>query len=213
MRPGEGARPAGHPALTGLVVLPAALRPARAWKNGGGLTYDVAAHPVGSDLDSFAWRISIARVDAEGPFSLFPGVDRTLALLDGELELDFGVAGSTARLAPLDPPCRFGGDVKVTGRPGPAGAHDLNLMVRRGRAQGAMRWLAPTDAAPDAGGEATRLVLATAPTEVTFGDQACGLARWDAVLFRGPGEITVVGASPALLVEVGPALADADVRA
>ena len=52
------------------------------WKNGGGTTTEVAAFPPGAPLENFGWRVSIAQVARSGPFSLFPGIDRTLALLD-----------------------------------------------------------------------------------------------------------------------------------
>ena len=51
------------------------------WKNGGGSTTEIAVEPSGASLDTFAWRISVARVAADGPFSEFPGIDRTLAVL------------------------------------------------------------------------------------------------------------------------------------
>ena len=48
------------------------------WKNGGGTTTEVAVSPEGAGLDHFDWRISMARVEQDGPFSTFPGIDRTL---------------------------------------------------------------------------------------------------------------------------------------
>ena len=54
------------------------------WKNGGGETAEIAVFPEGAGLDEFDWRISMARVEAGGPFSRFPGVDRTLSILEGE---------------------------------------------------------------------------------------------------------------------------------
>ncbi len=63
-----------------IVWCPAAGRVERPWKNGGGMTADVAASPPGAGMDGFDWRVSIARVEADGPFSVFPGVDRTMAL-------------------------------------------------------------------------------------------------------------------------------------
>jgi len=69
--------------------------PAVAWKNGGGSTRTVAVSPVGSGFDDFVWRVSIAEVGQSGGFSLFPGVDRTILLLDGAgmvLERSDGVA-------------------------------------------------------------------------------------------------------------------------
>jgi environmental stress-induced protein Ves len=54
------------------------------WKNGGGVTTRLAIDPADADLDDFNWRISIARVTRSGPFSQFPGVDRSLAIVDGK---------------------------------------------------------------------------------------------------------------------------------
>jgi environmental stress-induced protein Ves len=54
-----------------------------AWKNGGGSTTEIAVAPPGASLDDFDWRISMARVASDGPFSEFPGIDRTLAIVKG----------------------------------------------------------------------------------------------------------------------------------
>ena len=54
------------------------------WKNGGGETAEIALFPDGAGLGIFDWRISMARVESGGPFSTFPGVDRTLSILEGE---------------------------------------------------------------------------------------------------------------------------------
>ena len=59
------------------------------WKNGGGITREVLVEPDPADPAQFLWRISIATVAAPGPFSLFPGVDRSIAVLEGAgLRLD-----------------------------------------------------------------------------------------------------------------------------
>ena len=39
------------------------------WKNGGGQTTEIVVHPAGATLAEFDWRVSIADVDADGPFS------------------------------------------------------------------------------------------------------------------------------------------------
>lgn len=102
------------------------------WKNGGGITRQVAIHPPGSDMGSFDWRISTAEVAQDGPFSRFEGIDRRLHVLDGEgLELRFG-SGERKRLLPgghLD----FGGEAEVHGALLGGPVTDLNVMVRRGR--------------------------------------------------------------------------------
>ncbi len=61
------------------------------WKNGGGETVEIAIAPEGAALSEFDWRISVATVATNGPFSIFPGFDKTLSILDGEgmsLEMD-----------------------------------------------------------------------------------------------------------------------------
>ena len=50
------------------------------WKNGGGETVEVIVHPEGASLSDFGWRVSMATVASDGPFSVFPGIDRTLAV-------------------------------------------------------------------------------------------------------------------------------------
>ena len=56
--------------------------PATPWKNGGGLTREIVCMPHGGGLDSFDWRVSIAHIASNGPFSTFPGVDRVITLLE-----------------------------------------------------------------------------------------------------------------------------------
>jgi uncharacterized protein len=101
------------------------------WKNGGGETVEIAIAPEGASLESFAWRISMAQVASSGPFSRFPGVDRTLAVL-GRSGICLEVAGAEpVALTRETPPFRFSGD-----EPAEAGliegpVEDLNVMTRR----------------------------------------------------------------------------------
>lgn len=110
-----------------------AAAPCRPWKNGGGETRELAVAPPGAGLDDFDWRISCAQVASGGPFSAFPGVDRSLAVLDGAgLRLDF--AGGEAHALTADcAPLAFAGEraVEATLPAGPVG--DFNLMTRRAR--------------------------------------------------------------------------------
>lgn len=107
--------------------------PRRPWKNGGGETCELAVAPPGAGLDDFDWRISCAQVASGGPFSAFPGVDRSLAVLDGAgLRLDCG-DGVTHVLTADAAPLAFAGElaVEATLPGGPVG--DFNLMTRRER--------------------------------------------------------------------------------
>lgn len=56
------------------------------WKNGGGVSREIAIFPNGASLEKadFAWRLSTADVSAPGPFSSFPDFERLLTLVKGE---------------------------------------------------------------------------------------------------------------------------------
>jgi len=106
------------------------------WKNGGGVTREVAAFPEGAALDSFVWRVSVADVAQAGPFSRFAGIDRTLALLSGAGMLLDEAGGVTHALRePLDI-ARFEGETAIDARLVNGATRDFNLMVRRGAATG-----------------------------------------------------------------------------
>jgi environmental stress-induced protein Ves len=53
------------------------------WKNGGGVTREIACHPPQAGMQNFDWRISIAHIASDGDFSVFAGVDRVITLLEG----------------------------------------------------------------------------------------------------------------------------------
>jgi uncharacterized protein len=114
------------------VILRAADRVAVPWRNGGGLTREVAVHPPESALGSFDWRVSLAEVRRRGPFSSFPGVDRHMAVIAGRLELSISggdMLGLSCDAAPLS----FPGEVPVYAEPRAEPVTDLNVMTRRGR--------------------------------------------------------------------------------
>ena len=64
-------------------LLPAAGHRRMPWKNGGGETVEIAISPADAGLDGFDWRLSMATVATDGPFSVFPGIDRSLAVIRG----------------------------------------------------------------------------------------------------------------------------------
>jgi environmental stress-induced protein Ves len=102
------------------------------WKNGAGVTRELAVAPAGATMDGFDWRISIAEVARDAPFSAFPGVDRCIVLLDGAgmvLELP----QRSHRLERTFEPFAFSGDEAVDARLIDGPTVDFNVMVRRGR--------------------------------------------------------------------------------
>jgi uncharacterized protein len=110
------------------------------WKNGGGVTREVAAFPADAGLDTFVWRVSVADVAQAGPFSRFAGIDRTLVLLSGAGmlldEAQSGEAVATHALAQAFDTARFAGEAHIDARLVDGPTRDFNLMVRRDRAQG-----------------------------------------------------------------------------
>lgn len=117
-----------------LRVLRAADRAAAPWKNGGGVTREVAAGPTESGLEDFDWRISLAEVCEPGPFSRFDGVDRRFVVLDGRIRLAVG-GRPPVTLSVGDPVHAFPGEASCFATPLDGPTHDLNIMTRRGRAQ------------------------------------------------------------------------------
>ena len=102
------------------------------WKNGGGSTTEVAIAPATATLDTFDWRISMAHVATPGPFSRFPGIDRTLAVIEGA-GLHLSIAGATVMLDRGAPPHFFPGDIDTDATLIDGPIDDLNVMSRRAR--------------------------------------------------------------------------------
>ena len=81
------------------------------WKNGGGLTHEIEKE---EDSLGLVWRLSVAEVASDGPFSSFPGLTRILTVIDGA-GLDLVHADGTINALPLTP-VRFSGALPVEGR-------------------------------------------------------------------------------------------------
>ena len=102
------------------------------WKNGAGATTEICVHPPGAGLDDFGWRVSMAKVAGDGPFSVFAGVDRTLTLLAGDgLRLEIGDAAPVL-LGRDSAPLSFPADVPTRSTLIGSPVTDLNVMTRRG---------------------------------------------------------------------------------
>jgi environmental stress-induced protein Ves len=104
--------------------------PSRPWKNGGGTTRDILVSPPGASLDEFDWRLSLAQVDRDGPFSRFDDIDRTLVLLSGAMTLhepDRRI--ELVRGEPVEFPGERTMDATLQG----GATLDFNVMTRRGR--------------------------------------------------------------------------------
>ena len=173
-------------------ILRAADRPAAPWKNGGGVTREVAVFPEGADLETFAWRVSIAEIGQAGAFSRFDGVERTLAMLSGRMRLSFA-----DRLVEIDPdsePLAFGGEEPCHGEPLCGPARDLNVMTRRGRFRARVARAAGFVAAQ----QTPALFLAATPCVLRGAQGPAALDSFDAALMEEPFELSLDGAGFAI---------------
>lgn len=167
----------------------------RPWKNGGGITRQIACFPPDSGLEDFDWRLSTASVAQDGAFSPFPGIDRRLYILEGA-GLDLGFAAKTERL-PLGRHIDFAGEAEVTGRLVDGPVTDFNIMVRRGRRRMVV------EEKTVSGSTGFDLPWTTAALFVLGG--AISVAgsearRFDTFLCGGPMQVTVSGAARLLVV-------------
>lgn len=111
--------------------------PPEPWRNGGGLTRQVAAgrfeRAQDGAPDAWDWRISVADITADGLFSVFPGIDRTAALLAGE-SLNLLADAGALHFAQPGAVQAFAGETVLTAQLPGGPARLLNVMTRRGQA-------------------------------------------------------------------------------
>ena len=204
---------------TPLRIVRASALKATPWKNGGGVTREIAAYPVGASLDTFVWRVSVADVEQPGPFSRFAGIDRTLVLLAGSGMRLVEAGGATHALsAPLSI-ARFAGEAAIDAQLVDGPTRDFNLMVRRNRAraelhvwQGAGRHRLDADAALvlcargalDVHVESAAQAQTRAPASAGAPPLHASLATLDTIVLDAPRALTchVTGEGAALAVLV-----------
>jgi uncharacterized protein len=107
------------------------------WKNGGGTTTEIwkQVSPAGEML----WRLSIADVASDGPFSEFPGIDRWIMVIEGKgMELTVEGRGLQRLDRPFEP-FAFSGDAMTNCRLIAGPIRDFNLMVARSFGSGSLR--------------------------------------------------------------------------
>ncbi len=106
---------------------------AQPWKNGAGVTRQIAVSPADAGVADFDWRISVAEVERDSPFSAFPGVDRCIVLVRG-VGMHLKSAGGEVdhRLDEPLAPFRFPGDMPLEATLIGGACSDFNVMTRRG---------------------------------------------------------------------------------
>ncbi len=99
------------------------------WANGRGTSYEIASDR--DDAGDWSWRVAFAPVLEDGPFSVMPGVDRELVVIEGA-GMDLDVDGTELKCLP-GRVVEFSGDSTTSARLVDGPVVDLGLMVRRGR--------------------------------------------------------------------------------
>jgi uncharacterized protein len=165
------------------------------WRNGGGVTRELAAWPCAGD---WIWRISVAEVAASGPFSRFQGVRRWFAVLGGE-GVRLKLPDAQQQLTRASAPFQFEGELAVDCelRDGPT--QDLNLMVRRDRAQARMERIAGVQSRAARAGMVLALYAADGPARITGEQESVAVPAHSLVWRAVPGAIEVEVTSPGAL--------------
>jgi hypothetical protein len=84
-------------------------------------------------MDDFIWRLSVADIERDGPFSAFPGIDRQIVLLDGSgVTLCADDGSFHHRLDGIGEPFAFSGDTSLQAALLGGATRDFNVMTRRG---------------------------------------------------------------------------------
>jgi environmental stress-induced protein Ves len=164
------------------------------WKNGMGETREVIALPDPENPAGFLWRVSMATVAADGPFSHFPGIDRSIAVMQGQgMRLD--VDGLQLDVLNGGAPYSFAGEANVSSILIDGPTVDLNAMSLRSSWSHKMTRL---DAAPTVeviGRTAVSVLVFNGPATLNIGSGDQQVEQFDALASVAPGDgITVTGA-------------------
>jgi len=186
----------------------------RPWKNGAGVTRELAVHPPGAAMDDFDWRVSIAEVASDARFSAFPGVDRCIVLLQGAgMRLRSDDGRLDRRLADVLEPFHFSGDDALQAHLIDGPSSDFNVMTRRGRWRAE---LTPVRGFHESGSSTAAVLLCCSGEAALSGcDQPMTLSAGQAALWRhdAPGlRITPTSSSTMLLVQLHRLCEDADAK-
>ena len=155
------------------------------WRNGGGVTRELASHPKAASAQDGAWdwRISIADVSKAGDFSSFPGMERVLTIVDGELMV-LTVDGTEHPLEKYRP-FRFSGEAPSSATLPTGDIRDLNIIARADKFKG----------------YASIVEISKKRPHPVFEGQFAVLLEGKAAVVPGAAEMPDDGAEPAAAVE------------
>jgi uncharacterized protein len=138
--------------------------PAQPWRNGGGSTRELLAWPA---AQRWQLRVSLASIEQDGAFSVFDGVQRWFAVVDGA-GVALALPGGAAMQKPGDAPLSFDGAAAPMCQLLDGPTSDLNLMVKQGSGVALMRLAQP-------------------------GDEGAGPARWRGIFVADDAVLNIQG--------------------
>lgn len=139
------------------------------WRNGGGTTRELVVFPV---RENWHWRLSVADIAQDGPFSRFEDVERWFAVLSGS-GVRLAIDGAEHTLTSASAPVVFDGNAPARCELLQGPTQDFNLMVREGR--GRMERVSGEVAQAVSSGSAIALWSGGAPARATFEGQTIEL--------------------------------------
>ena len=177
---------------------------AEPWRNGGGVTREIARH--GTDDGGWDWRVSIADVAKAGDFSAFPGMERVLTVIEGELLL-LTVDGAEQPLEKYRP-FRFDGGAATAAKLPTGDIRDLNVITRTAACKGytSIIELSKKRAHPVFEGQLGVLLQGQAKVSES-GAEPLELGRYDAVVGSGADSPEILGRGFLAVVSIDPVTA------
>jgi uncharacterized protein len=170
------------------------------WKNGGGTTTEIwkAASPAGELL----WRLSIADVASDGPFSEFAGIDRWIMVISGKgMELMIEGLGAKRLDRPFKP-LFFPGDSKTDCRLIDGPIRDFNFMIARSFGKGTLQVLRLTAGMAAPLGEDTAAIHVLAGSAEIETNDVRQLAVGDTWIADQPCEVKVTGEALLAIISI-----------
>jgi len=174
---------------------------AEPWRNCGGVTKELArqASPDGG----WDWRVSIADVAKAGDFSAFPGMERVLTVIEGEL-LVLTVDGAEHPMEKYRP-FRFDGEANTAAKLPTGDIRDLNVITRTAAYKGytSIIELSKKRAHPVFEGQLGVLLQGQAKVSDSVGEPL-ELGRYDAVVGSDADSPEILGRGFLAVVSIDP---------
>jgi uncharacterized protein len=167
------------------------------WKNGGGMTREIAIARAG---DALIWRLSIADVGGDGPFSKFEGLSRILTVIEGHgMEL---IGPSETLQADYAVPVSFSGALDIRSRLKTGPLRDFNLIYNPSFCTGHAQVIATASGHVVEAKSGRVIALHCIKGSVAFGDEKL-LHKGDTVLIEAEAyQYSVAESSAALVITI-----------